>query len=82
MRSGTPMAVKKRDSSAATAGENDWRIYRWAAPGTPGAMELDAGATVTNAPAVGQLHRPGLAEVNGDVDRLDQGLHTSMHAAL
>ncbi len=45
-----------RDSSAATGGVGDWRIYQWAAPGTPGAMEFDAGATITNAPAAGQLY--------------------------
>jgi TonB-dependent receptor len=45
-----------RESSAATGGVGDWRIYSWATPGTPGAMELDAGAPVTNAPAVGQLY--------------------------
>jgi TonB-dependent receptor len=53
---GLSASHQKRDSSAATAGENDWRIYRWVTPGQPGAMELDAGATVTNAPDVGQLY--------------------------
>jgi TonB-dependent receptor len=53
---GLSASHQRRDSSAATAGENDWRIYRWVAPGQPGAMELDSGATVTNAPAVGQLY--------------------------
>ena len=53
---GLSASYQERHSSAATGGVGDWRIYSWAAPGTPGAMELDAGAPVTNAPAVGQLY--------------------------
>ena len=47
---------QKRDSSSAQADENDWRIQPWVTPGQPGAMELDPGVTVVNAPAVGQLY--------------------------
>jgi TonB-dependent receptor len=47
---------QRRDSSAASADVNDWRIQEWVPVGQPGAMELDPGATVTNAPAEGQLY--------------------------
>jgi TonB-dependent receptor len=47
---------QKRDSGSQSADVNDWRIQPWITPGQPGAMELDPGATVTNAPAVGQLY--------------------------
>jgi TonB-dependent receptor len=53
---GLSASYQERQSSAATGGVGDWRIYSWAAPGTPGAMEFDAGAPIQNAPAVGQLY--------------------------
>lgn len=53
---GLSASYQDRQSSAATGGVGDWRIYSWAAPGTPGAMELDTGAPVQNAPDVGQLY--------------------------
>ena len=47
---------QKRDSGSFSADVNDWRIQQWVTPGTAGAMELDPGAPVTNAPKVGQLY--------------------------
>jgi TonB-dependent receptor len=47
---------QKRDSGSTSADVNDWRIQQWVPPGTAGAMELDPGAPVDNAPAVGQLY--------------------------
>ncbi|MEP7243290.1 MAG: TonB-dependent receptor [Gammaproteobacteria bacterium] len=47
---------QRRDSGSTSADVNDWRIQSWVQPGQPGAMELDAGAPVKNAPAVGQLY--------------------------
>ena len=49
-------SYQERDSGSQSADVNDWRIQPWVTPGQPGAMELDPGATVTNAPAVGQLY--------------------------
>jgi TonB-dependent receptor len=47
---------QKRDSGAFSADVNDWRIQPWVTPGQAGAMELEPGAPVQNAPAVGQLY--------------------------
>jgi TonB-dependent receptor len=47
---------QKRESGAFSADVNDWRIQQWVTPGTAGAMELDPGAPVQNAPKVGQLY--------------------------
>jgi TonB-dependent receptor len=49
-------SYQERDSGTQAANVNDWRIQQWVTPGQPGAMELDPGAPVTNAPAVGQLY--------------------------
>src|SRR5690606_13511984 len=49
---------QKRDSSAASADVDDWRIAQWVTPGpnVTGDMELREGAPVVNAPAEGQLY--------------------------
>jgi len=47
---------QRRDSGAFSADVNDWRIQPWVTPGQTGAMELEAGAPVQNAPTVGQLY--------------------------
>jgi TonB-dependent receptor len=47
---------QQRDSGSSSADVDDWRIQKWVTPGQPGAMELDPGAPVVNAPAVGQLY--------------------------
>jgi TonB-dependent receptor len=47
---------QKRDSGSSSADVNDWRVQKWVTPGQAGAMELDPGAPVTNAPDVGQLY--------------------------
>ncbi|MDP5132726.1 MAG: TonB-dependent receptor [Paraglaciecola sp.] len=52
---GLTVSHQERDSGSTAFLENDWRVSEWIPIGQPGAIALTDTATVTNAPAAGQL---------------------------